>query len=148
MNRRTTLAAALALTAGLALSACGAGDEGPHFQVDGAYMPQPVTQDMAGAFFTVKYYGAADKIVGVTSDLAKDVSMHKTVGNKMEQVTSLPISAGGELRFARGGTHLMFMGLKYKPAKGDSIGVTLRFAHAEPVKVAVPVRAVNYQPKK
>ncbi|MEU9499126.1 copper chaperone PCu(A)C [Streptomyces sp. NPDC048196] len=148
MNRRTTLAAALALTAGLALSACGAGDAGPHFQVDGAYMPQPVTQDMAGAFFTVKNNGAADKIVSVTSDLAKDVSMHKTVGNKMEQVTSLPISAGGELRFERGGMHLMFMGLKYKPAKGDSIGVTLQFAHAEPVKVAVPVRAVNYQPKK
>ncbi|GAB7032170.1 copper chaperone PCu(A)C [Streptomyces sp. NPDC021749] len=148
MNRRTPLAAALALTAGLALAGCDTGEAAPHFEVEGAYMPQPVTQDMAGAFFTIKNNGAADKIVSVTTDLAKDVSIHKTVGNKMEQVDSLPIPAGGEVRFERGGSHMMFMGLKYKPAKGDSIGVTLQFAHAEPVKVAVPVRAANYQPKK
>ncbi|MFG2284799.1 copper chaperone PCu(A)C [Streptomyces sp. NPDC048595] len=148
MNRRTALTAALALTAGLALAGCDTGEPGPQIQVDGAYMPQPVTQDMAGAFFTIKNSGPADKLVAVTTDQAKDVTIHKTVGNKMEQVKELPIPENGEVRLERGGTHLMFMGLKYKPTKDDVIGIELQFAHAEPVKVSVQVRAVNYQPKK
>ncbi|MFD8543489.1 copper chaperone PCu(A)C [Streptomyces sp. NPDC059649] len=149
MNRRTTLAAALALTAGLALAGCGTGESAPQFTVDGAYMPQPVTDDMAGAFFTVKNNGGtADKITSVTSDFAKDITLHKTSGTKMEQADSLPVPANGELKLSRGGNHLMFMGLKYKPTKGDVITVQLRFAHAEPVTVSIPVRAANYQPKK
>ncbi|BDM73378.1 hypothetical protein HEK616_68650 [Streptomyces nigrescens] len=148
MNRRTTLAAALALTAGLALSACDDGSA-PKLSVSGAYLPQPVTQDMAGAFFTVKNTGGtADKLTSVTSNFAKDITLHKTSGGKMEQVDSLPIPANGELKLSRGGNHLMFMGLKYKPTKGDVITLQLQFAHAEPVRVSVPVKAVNYQPKK
>ncbi|MEV0373103.1 copper chaperone PCu(A)C [Streptomyces sp. NPDC050636] len=148
MNRRTTLTAAFALTAGLALAGCDTGEAAPQLKVDGAYMPQPVTQDMAGGFLTIKNSGAADKLTSVTTNLAKDVTIHKTVGNKMEQVTSLPIPAGGELRLERGGNHLMIMGLKDKPAKGDIIGIQLHFAHAEPVNVNLPVKAINYEPKK
>lgn len=66
----------------------------------------------------------------------------------MEQVKSLPIPAGGELRLERGGNHLMIMGLKYKPTKGDIIGVQLQFAHAQPVNVDLQVKAANYEPKK
>lgn len=149
MNRRTTLAAALALTASLALAGCGGGDTAPQLKVADAYMPQPVTEDMAGAFFTVKNSGGtADKLTSVTSDLAKDITIHKTVGNKMEQVNSLPIPAGGELTLDRGGNHLMFMGLKNKPAEGDKVTIELHFATAEPIRVEVPVKAVNYEPKK
>lgn len=147
MNRRTTLAAALALTAALGLAGCG-GDTAPQLKVDDAYMPQPVTQDMAGAFFTIKNSGAADKLTGVTTNLAKDVTIHKTVGTKMEQVDSLAIPADGELRLDRGGNHLMLMGLKHKPTKGDTIGVQLHFANAQPINVDIPVRAVNYAPQK
>ncbi|TJZ50266.1 copper chaperone PCu(A)C [Streptomyces piniterrae] len=148
MNRRTTLAAALALTAGLGLAGCADEETAPQLKVDGAYMPQPVTKDMAGAFFTIKNSGAADKLTAVTTNQAKDVTIHKTVGNKMEQVDSLAIPAGGELRLDRGGNHLMLMGLKYKPLKGDGISVQLHFAHAQPINVAIPVRAADYAPKK
>ncbi|MFE0186969.1 copper chaperone PCu(A)C [Streptomyces sp. NPDC058989] len=148
MNRRTTLAAALALTASLALAGCDTGQPDPQMTAEGAYMPQPVTQDMAGGFLTIKNGGAADKLTAVTTDQAKDVTIHKTVGNKMEQVKSLPIPAGGELRLERGGNHLMLMGLKYKPTKGDVIRVQLQFAHAEPVNVDLQVKAADYQPKK
>ncbi|MFI0712571.1 copper chaperone PCu(A)C [Streptomyces inhibens] len=148
MNRRTTLTAALTLTAGLALAGCGGGSA-PQLKVAGPYMPQPVTQDMAGAFFTVKNSGgAADKLTSVTSDLAKDISIHKTVGNKMERVDSLAIPANGELELGRGGNHLMFMGLKNKPVKGDKVAIELHFATAKPIKVEVPVKAADYAPKK
>ncbi|WP_432000415.1 copper chaperone PCu(A)C [Streptomyces sioyaensis] len=147
MNRRTTLAAALTLTTGLVLAGCG--DSAPKLKVADAYMPQPVTQDMAGAYFTVKNSGGtADKLTSVTSDLAKDISLHKTVGTKMEQVNSLPVPANGELALGRGGNHLMFMGLTRKPAEGDKVTVELHFATAKPIKVEVPVKAATYAPKK
>ncbi len=58
-------------------------------------MPQPVTQDMAGAFFVVKNTGGtADKLTSVTSDLSKDITIHKTVGSKMEEVPSLDGARG------------------------------------------------------
>ncbi|MGW8970305.1 copper chaperone PCu(A)C [Streptomyces platensis] len=146
MNRRSILAAALTLTTGLALAGCG-GESAPIEAVD-AYMPQPVNQDMAGAYFTVKNNtDTADKLTSVTTNLAKDISIHKTVGTKMERVESLPIPANGTLQLGHGGNHLMFMGLKSKPTKDDVVTVQLHFAHAEPVRVSIPVKAADYQPK-
>ncbi|MFF4950610.1 copper chaperone PCu(A)C [Streptomyces chattanoogensis] len=159
MNRRTTrttrpsirtaLAAALALGAGLALTGCGPEDGTPQLKVTGSYMPQPVTQSMAGAFFVIKNTGdTADKLTSVTSDLSKDITIHKTAGTKMEQVKSLDVPANGELRLSRGGNHLMFMGLKNKPAEGDKVTIELHFATSDPIKVDVPVKAGDYVPKK
>ncbi|GAU66820.1 hypothetical protein SSP35_03_04680 [Streptomyces sp. NBRC 110611] len=147
MNRRTSLAAAtaLAVTAGLALAGCGNGDTA-QFKVSDAYMPQPVTQKMAGAFFTIKNSGGADKLTSVTSDLSKDISLHTTSGNKMQHVESLEIPANGELKLARGGDHVMFMGLTNKPVEGDKVTIELHFATAKPITVEVPVKAVNYKP--
>ncbi|WP_405839951.1 copper chaperone PCu(A)C [Streptomyces platensis] len=147
MNRRSTLAAALTLTTGLALAGCG-GDRAPKLEVADAYMPQPVSQQMAGAYFTVKNNGdTADKLTSVTSNLAQDISIHKTVGTKMERVESLPIPANGTLQLGHGGNHLMFMGLKSKPTKDDVVTIRLHFAHADPIRVAVTVKAADYQPK-
>ncbi|MFJ9408956.1 copper chaperone PCu(A)C [Streptomyces sp. NPDC101393] len=149
MNRRITLAAAVTLTAGLALAGCDSADSAPKLKVSGAYMPQPVTQDMAGAFFVIKNTGGtADKLTSVTSDLAKDITIHKTVGNKMEEVPSLEVPADGELRLARGGNHLMLMGLKNKPVEGDKVTVELHFKTAGPIKVDVPVKSAGFEPKK
>jgi len=147
VNRRSTLAAVLTLTTGLALAGCG-GDGAPKLEVADAYMPQPVSQQMAGAYFTVKNSGdTADKLTSVTSNLAKDISIHKTVGTKMERVESLPIPADGTLKLGHGGNHLMFMGLKSKPTKDDVITIRLHFAHADPIRVSVTVKAADYQPK-
>lgn len=147
MNRRTPLAAALALTTGLALAGCGA-DSAPKIEVSGAYMPEPVTQQMAYAYFTIKNNGdTADKLTSVTSNLAKNITIHKTVGTKMEQVNSLAIPANGTLQLGRGGNHLMLMGLKDKPTKDDVVTVRLHFAHAAPVRVSLQVKAADYQPK-
>ncbi|UNO40871.1 copper chaperone PCu(A)C [Streptomyces sp. MST-110588] len=161
MNRRTTLAAALALTAALALAGCGSQDAdgvkdakdskggAPQLKVSGAYMPQPVTQEMAGAFMTVRNSGGtADKLTSVTSDISKDITIHETVGTKMQQVDALDVPADGQLELARGGNHLMFMGLKRKPVKGDKVTVELHFEKSGPVKVDVPVEASTFVPKK
>ncbi|MFI7102896.1 copper chaperone PCu(A)C [Streptomyces sp. NPDC050161] len=149
MNRRTATALALTAVSALALAGCGSADSAPKLKVSGAYMPQPVNEKMAGAFLVIENTGsAADKLTSVTSDLSDDVSIHKTTGNKMEQVNSLPVPANGELTLSRGGNHLMFMGLKKKPAAGDKVTIELHFGTSDPVKVEVPVKDAAYTPKK
>ncbi|MEU9026064.1 copper chaperone PCu(A)C [Streptomyces sp. NPDC048383] len=155
MNRRTTrtLAAALSLTAALAISGCssdsadssGADGEKPELTVSGAFMPEPVNDKMAGAFMVIKNGSKiADKLTGVTSPLSDDLQIHETKDQKMQQVQSLDVPANGELKLARGGDHVMFMGLKNKPAVGDKVTVELRFEKAGPVKVEVEVKERTY----
>ncbi|TSB17696.1 copper chaperone PCu(A)C [Streptomyces benahoarensis] len=158
MNRRTLTATALAAVCALGLAGCGgsgtsatsdkpdAAGRAPHLKVSGAYMPQPVTDKMAGAFLTVENTGGADKLTSVTSDLSDDVSLHTTKGNAMEHVSSLPVPAGGALKLASGGNHVMFMGLKHKPAEGEKVTVELHFAKADAITVEVPVKSATYRP--
>ncbi|MFI1200952.1 copper chaperone PCu(A)C [Streptomyces sp. BHT-5-2] len=149
VSRRIAVGSALAVAAGLTLAGCGGGDGKPQLSVSDAYMPQPITDGMAGAYFVVKNSGGtADKLTSVTSELSKDISIHKTTGNKMEQVDSLPVPANGELKLSAGGNHLMFMGLTHKPTAGQKVTVELHFATADPVKVDIPVKPADYRPGK
>ncbi|RSS76697.1 copper chaperone PCu(A)C [Streptomyces sp. WAC06614] len=170
MNRRTTrtLAAALSLTAALAISGCSsdssdgagtgagasasagsdaAGAAKPAMTVSGAFMPEPVNDRMAGGFMVVKNASkTADKLTGVTSPLSDDVQIHETKDQKMQQVPSMDVPAGGELKLERGGNHIMFMGLKSQPKVGEKITVELRFEKADPVKVELDVKERTYNP--
>ncbi|MFD9354766.1 copper chaperone PCu(A)C [Streptomyces sp. NPDC060031] len=151
MNARTTrtLAAALSLTAALAMSGCSSdgGDSGgkPKLSVSGAFMPQPVNDKMAGAFMVIKNDSkTADKLTGVTSTLSDDLQIHETKDQKMQQVQSMDVPANGELRLERGGSHVMFMGLKSTPKVGDKVTVELRFEKTAPVKVELDVKERTY----
>ncbi|MGE7385035.1 copper chaperone PCu(A)C [Streptomyces sp. NPDC004126] len=172
MNARTirTIAAALSLTAALAISGCSSSDSDstsgssadtkaaadtkasgapetgkPVLTVSGAYMPEPVNDKMAGAFMVIKNDSkTADKLVSVTSPLSDDLQIHETKDQKMQQVQSMDVPAGGELRLQRGGNHIMFMGLKNQPKVGDKITIELRFEKADPVKVELDVKERTY----
>ncbi|MEU3910634.1 MULTISPECIES: copper chaperone PCu(A)C [Streptomyces] len=168
MNTRTTriLAAALSLTAALAISGCSSSssDSGssssasagtkaeesakPKMTVSGAYMPEPVNDKMAGAFMVIKNDSkTADKLIGVTSPLSDDLQVHETKDQKMQQVQSMDVPAGGDLNLERGGSHIMFMGLKNKPNVGDKVTIELRFEKADPVKVELDVKERTYNPQ-
>ncbi|NBM20309.1 copper chaperone PCu(A)C [Streptomyces sp. GC420] len=152
MNRRTTLATALVLATGLALAGCSASDgqDGgePDLKVSGAYIPQPVTDGMAGGFLVISNHGdGADRLTGVSSDIADDVTIHKTENQRMVEVSSFAIPAHGELVLERGGNHIMFMDLKKKPLEGEKVSVELRFEKADPIEVDVPVKEATYNPK-
>ncbi|MFF3428827.1 copper chaperone PCu(A)C [Streptomyces sp. NPDC002602] len=153
MNARTTrtLAAALSLTAALAISGCSsdadtkADGAKPTMTVSGAFMPEPVNDKMAGAFMVIKNDSkTADKLTGVTSPLSDDLQIHETKDQKMQQVASMDVPANGELNLERGGNHVMFMGLKNKPKVGDKVTVELRFEKADPVKVELDVKERTY----
>ncbi|MFD5326122.1 copper chaperone PCu(A)C [Streptomyces sp. NPDC127092] len=148
MNRRTTaLSAAVALAAALALTGCSSEDGGPELKVSGAFMPQPV-MDMAGGFLTITNSGdTADKLTSVTSGISDDVQIHETKNQKMQRVDSFDIPANGELKLERGGSHIMFMGLKKQPKQGEKVAIELHFEKAGPIKVELPVEAPNHNPK-
>ncbi|MEU1074493.1 MULTISPECIES: copper chaperone PCu(A)C [unclassified Streptomyces] len=150
MNRRTTLAAVIALTAGLALAGCSSdsSDAEPDLKIGQAFMPEPLNADMAGGFLVVKNEGkAADKLTKVTSPLADDVTIHETKNQKMREVKSFDVPAGGELDLERGGSHIMFMGLKKKPKQGEKVSIELHFEKAGRVEVDLPVKETTYNPK-
>ncbi|MEE1754294.1 copper chaperone PCu(A)C [Streptomyces sp. SP18CS02] len=131
----------------MALGGCSSGSE-PELKVSGAFMPQPAT-DMAAGFLTIENTGdSADRLTSVTSPLSDDVQIHETKDQKMRQVKSFDIPAGGELNLERGGSHIMFMAIKEKPAQGDKVSIELRFEKSDPVKVELPVEAPNHNPKK
>ncbi|MCK1794706.1 copper chaperone PCu(A)C [Streptomyces sp. XM4193] len=158
--RRTALPAALALGA-LLLAGCGSGDSDsgsdsgssgadsarPELTVDGAFVPEPLNDRMAGGFLTVQNKGDADDtLVGVSSDLSDDVQLHETVDNKMREVESFEVPAGGSLELSRGGDHLMFMGLKREVSEGDRVEVELEFEDSDPITVEMTVEAKTHNP--
>ncbi len=150
MSRRsalTSLTTAMALAGAMALGGCSFGG-GPELEVHGAFMPQPVG-DMAGGFLTVTNSGdAADKLTSVTSPLSDDVQIHETKDQKMRQVTSFDIPAEGELKLERGGSHIMFMGIKKQPKRGDKVRIELHFEKSGPIEVDLPVEAATHNPSK
>ncbi|MFF2406063.1 copper chaperone PCu(A)C [Streptomyces sp. NPDC058092] len=148
MNRRTTLAGAVALATGLTLAGCSSSDSKPELKVTGAFMPQPVS-DMAAGFLVIRNSGGtSDRLTSVTSSLSDDITIHETKNQTMRMVTSFEVPADGELDLERGGSHIMFMKLKQQPKRGESVPVELHFEKAEPIKVDLPVKETTYNPKK
>ncbi|MCH6161541.1 copper chaperone PCu(A)C [Streptomyces marispadix] len=155
-GRRLTalLAASVALSA---LAACGSDSESqdgsggsrPRLAVSGAYMPEPVTADMAGGFLTVRNTGGtADRLTSVKSKSFGEAQLHSTSGQQMQHVNSLAVPADGTLRLARGGNHIMFLKPERKPVKGEKVRVTLHFSKSGDIDVTMPVEATNFVPKK
>lgn len=149
MTRRTPFAAvaSAALGAALVLAGCSA-DGGPELKVSGAFMPQPVG-DMAAGFLTVENDGdGEDRLTSVTSTLSDEVTIHETENQKMREVESFDIPAGGELDLERGGSHIMFMALKQRPKQGDTVSIELHFEKSDPIKVELPVKETTHNPQK
>ena len=143
----TVIAGALALAAcGGSGSGSGSGDAKADLSVSSSYMPQPVS-DMAAGFLTIANEGGAkDELTSVTSDTAGSVTVHRTVGQTMEEAKSLAVPAHGRLVFRSGGNHLMFENLKRRPKQGDEVTVELHFAKSGPIKVEMPVKSATYNP--
>lgn len=120
----------------------------PELAVTGAYVRQPPLDDMAAGYFVITNSGqAADRLLGVSSDFATDITMHRTTTTgAMEPVPSFSIPARGRLVLSVGGNHLMLMGMRSKPVVGDTVVFRLRFADSAPITVRAPVEPTSYQP--
>jgi copper(I)-binding protein len=160
--RRLAVLPAAALLGAVALAGCGDSGSGTasgsgtgpgsggaaELSVSGAYMPRPVSATMAAGFLTITNSGSAkDTLTSVTSSAATSVTLHETTSSAaMVQVSALTVPAHGRLVFRSGGDHLMFDGLRKRPAEGASVSVRLHFSASAPITVEIPVRSATYNP--
>ncbi|GGX82379.1 copper chaperone PCu(A)C [Streptomyces minutiscleroticus] len=148
MRRRAAVCAAVLLAAAPVLTGCGADSGGAaDLSVRASYMPQPMSDTMAAGFLTVVNDGGEDdELSSVTSDLAGEVTIHRTVDGRMEEVDRLDVPAHGEVVLESGGDHLMFEKLERRPTEGEKVSVTLHFAGSGTIEVEMPVKSATYRP--
>ena len=98
------------------------------------------------AFMVIKNTGdEADQLIDARSDVSKLVELHthKENADGVMQMLHVPegftIPAGGMHMLARGGDHVMFMGLNEVLEHGDTVNVTLVFEKAGEMEVTIPV---------
>lgn len=151
MNRIVLRAAAIAMSV-LVLSACSAKSTGgkstakapAHATVTDGRMNMPaVDGNPAGLYFTVRNgTGTAINLVAVHVDGAGSTMLHemaKVNGEpEMRQVSQIPVPAGGELKLAPGGYHVMAMKLANSLQIGGTTHATATFSDGE--KISFPVR--------
>lgn len=113
-------------------------------QVDNAWVRLlPPMSKMTAAYMSLKS-DQEDKLIGVSSDIAKVVEIHqsKMEGGvmSMQEIGSLLLPKGETVELKPQSYHLMIMGLKGALKEGDEHSFTLEFEHAEKVTVQIPVR--------
>ncbi|MEJ2028685.1 MAG: copper chaperone PCu(A)C [Maritimibacter sp.] len=139
--KRTFIAATMA--ASFALPAFA----GSEISIEDAYARSSGMTAMAGAaFFAIHNTGDEDdRLVAASSDVAKMVQLHTHIIDddgvaKMREVPDgFPVPAGGDHMLARGGDHVMFMGLKAPMNDGDIVHVVLTFEKAGDIALDIPV---------
>ena len=115
--------------------------------VEDAYARASTPTAKAGAaFLAITNTGdAADRLLSASSDVAARVELHthKDMGEgimKMMQVEEgFVVEAGETYTLARGGDHVMFMGINEPFTDGKVLSVTLTFENAGDVVVDIPV---------
>ncbi len=97
------------------------------------------------AFMEITNTGDADdRLVAAASDVAERVELHTHImdGDVMrmaEVEEGFAVPAGETIALARGGMHVMFLGLTRVLEQGDEIEVTLTFEEAGEMTVTIPV---------
>lgn len=109
----------------------------------------PKGADVGGGYLTITNTGStSDRLVSAQTSISTQVQVHEM---KMEKGVmkmrmldgGLEIKPGQTVKFAPGGYHMMFMGLKQPLKKGDHFKATLEFATAGKVEVDFKVEALG-----
>jgi len=109
----------------------------------------PPSAPAGSGFLKITNTGSTpDRLVSASSPAAELVQVHemKMDGNVMrmrEVDNGLEIPAGGSVKLAPGGLHLMMMGLKGPLKQGTSVPVTLVFEKAGRIDVELTVEAMG-----
>ena len=95
----------------------------------------------SAAFMLFDNAGSADKLIGVSGDVAKDIQIHSMITEagvmKMREIKSLDIPANGKAELKPGGFHVMLIGLKDGLKEGEKFPLKLKFEKAGEVTVMV-----------
>jgi len=141
MSLKTTLFAGVAALS-LAMPAFADG-----ITIHDPYARASAASSQSGAAFMeiMNQTDTDDRLVAARSDVARRVELHTHVEDDtgvmrmMEVEEGFAIPAGATHALARGGDHVMFMGLNQSFEHGDEIEVTLVFEQAGEVTVTIPI---------
>jgi copper(I)-binding protein len=108
----------------------------------------PGAAPTAAAYLTLVNRGAeADRLTAVASPVARSAELHNHVmeGNvaAMRPVAEIVVPPGGRIELKPAGLHVMLIGMRRPLKEGESFAVTLEFARAGKVEVAVPVAKIG-----
>jgi periplasmic copper chaperone A len=134
-TRRALLLGIATLSPTLAMAQTGSGPK----VTEAWARPTVAGQQGGGGFMTLTGGAAPDRLLGARAAVAERMELHTMSmdGNvmRMREVPGIDVPAGGTVKLAPGGLHLMFMGLKQPLANGSTVPVTLRFEKAGEVVV-------------
>jgi periplasmic copper chaperone A len=144
-----------ALAAMLALAAQGAAQahdfKAGAIEIDDLWMRATAPgQSVGGGYLEIENKGKeADRLLSVKSPIADSVEVHETRTengvSSMRGTGPVTVPAGGEVKFAPGGYHLMFMKLKQPLKQDEEVAATLVFEHAGAVDVKFKVKPIGYK---
>lgn len=109
-----------------------------------ATAPQQTT---GAAYVTLTSHGG-DRLLGASSPASARAEVHATemegdVARMRELTDGLDLPAGHAVSLAPGGIHIMLVDLRERLKNGQMIRVQLRFQHAPPLELEVPVGPVG-----
>lgn len=109
----------------------------------------PKGASVGGGYLTITNTGTApDRLIGGSSDVARQLELHSmTMENGIMKMRPLAggieIKPGETIKFAPGGYHVMFVGLKKALEKDQRVDATLEFSKAGKVKVYFLVEGIG-----
>lgn len=100
----------------------------------------------AGYFSISNQTNVAAELIGASSPQFGSIELHqhshKDGMMKMEQVQSVVVAAGEQVRFQPGGLHLMMFDAKTSISKGQHIPLRLTFKDGQSIEVQASVSAI------
>lgn len=119
----------------------------PQISIEDPYARAAGKSAKAGAaFMTIVNAGDEDdRLIGAKADISRRVELHTHIegdGGIMRMVEveeGFAVPAGASHALARGGDHVMFMGLTGPLEHGDTVPVTLIFEKSGEIAVEIPV---------
>jgi len=119
--------------------------------VDAWSRPTPPGIDVGVAYFTIRNTGKSDRLLRVSSPVAKSAELHVSAVKdgvmRMEGLGSVEVATGAPVSFEPSGRHVMLVGLKKPLKEGDVFPLTLIFANAGQVQTSVSVRGADGREK-
>jgi copper(I)-binding protein len=116
------------------------------FTIDGAWARTSPMESTVGVVYMNVTPSADDALVGASVDMAiaKMTQVHETTtaadgSMGMQEIASIPMTAGTPLALVSGGFHIMLMELAKPLETGTSVAVTLTFESGATTIVDVPV---------
>jgi copper(I)-binding protein len=112
--------------------------------VDAWSRPTPPGIDVGVAYFTIRNAGKSDRLLRVSSPVAKRAELHVSAMKdgvmKMQGLSSVDVGSGAPVAFEPSGRHVMLVGLRQPLKEGDVFPLTLTFANAGQIQTRVRVR--------